>query len=527
MLTLPDIKKLHQSGQFEEAEQGYLALLHHDPEDVGVLHLLGVLYTETGEIDAAQEYFTKALKIDSENFNIQLHLANILKIKKQYDRASWILKKIIEKHPTFSAAFNNLGTIYFAQEKWEDAAKAYEWAIKLQSNYIDAYYNLGLTYNKLNRKTDVKQIYEAILELAPGHVGAHFQLACLLMEADDYASAMSHLAFLLEKHAFHVETKINLANCLLKLGRVTEAKSHYLEALSLSPKDARLFFNLGVIEAQLGRIRSAMDYYLQALKIHPDFFDAHYNLGVLSLRTKGPEVALNHFREALRIEPNHAIVQHLINVLTPDKNLSTLPTDFVSSLFDSYADHYDIHLTEILHYQLPQRFFELMQELSGQVYKEWHILDLGCGTGLCGKYFKTETNKIVGVDLSQKMLDVAALKHVYDELVLADVSAFLQNQHDLYNLIIAGDVLGYIGELTHLFLHINQALKEKGWFVFSAEKCEEKGFHVTAFGRFVYSQSYLDQMLLQKCFHIIHYEITTLRVENNEPVQGHVYVAQK
>lgn len=44
------------------------------------------------------------------------------------------------------------------------------------------------------------------------------------------------------------------------------------------------------------------------------------------------------------------------------------------------------------------------------------ILDLGCGTGLIGSWFKDYANKIVGVDISPTMLDMATKKGCYHEL---------------------------------------------------------------------------------------------------------------
>ena len=37
-------------------------------------------------------------------------------------------------------------------------------------------------------------------------------------------------------------------------------------------------------------------------------------------------------------------------------------------------------------------------------------LDLGCGTGLIGEALKNDRNKLIGVDISQKMLNIAKNK---------------------------------------------------------------------------------------------------------------------
>lgn len=44
------------------------------------------------------------------------------------------------------------------------------------------------------------------------------------------------------------------------------------------------------------------------------------------------------------------------------------------------------------------------------------ILDLGCGTGLIGSWFKDYARTLVGVDVSPTMLDMATKKGCYQEL---------------------------------------------------------------------------------------------------------------
>lgn len=44
------------------------------------------------------------------------------------------------------------------------------------------------------------------------------------------------------------------------------------------------------------------------------------------------------------------------------------------------------------------------------------ILDLGCGTGLVGSWFRDYARKLVGVDISPTMLDMATKKGCYHEL---------------------------------------------------------------------------------------------------------------
>ena len=78
------------------------------------------------------------------------------------------------------------------------------------------------------------------------------------------------------------------------------------------------------------------------------------------------------------------------------------------------------------------------------------VLDLGCGTGLVGQAFKMDKNSFIGVDISQKMLDKAALKGVYANLIKADIVDFLQTLKLKFNFIIALDTVEYIDDFCKI-----------------------------------------------------------------------------
>ena len=54
------------------------------------------------------------------------------------------------------------------------------------------------------------------------------------------------------------------------------------------------------------------------------------------------------------------------------------------------------------------------------------VLDAGAGTGLCGESLRTYARKLVGIDLSARMLEKAKDRAVYDELVVAELTAYMR-----------------------------------------------------------------------------------------------------
>lgn len=527
VVSLEEIQTLHQQGHLEQAKQAYLAFIMEHPLDPKPLHYLSLLYAEEGNYSEAEMQLEKALKLSPDDANLSLHLGNIFKAQKKFAKAEDSLLALTQKYPQLPAAFNNLGTVYFAEEKWPEALAAFQRAIEGQANYVDAYYNFGLTLMKLKRFDEAENAYQAVLRLSPSHPGAHFQFARILMQKQNYGAAFKAFSALEKAHPFHFETQTNLASTALKLGLFKEAKSHYQKALTIVPEDTQVLFNLGVISMQEGRIEDALYYYLQAAQKDNQLYDAEHNLGFIYLLKKDKENALLHFKKALSLAPENEALRHTIRILTQDEKISSSPPEYIRSLFDSYADHFDAHLKETLHYQVPNLLYEAIKRFRAVDEPKLTVLDLGCGTGLCGERFKPMARKLIGVDMSSRMLDSARQKNLYDELIEANVLSFLANKKENYDLILAGDVLVYFGELSSLFASVHKALRFDGLFVFDTEISCHEAYQLTEAGRFAHAKSYLDQLALNHQFEVSFYQQATLRTENYHPVLGHIYVLRK
>jgi len=522
-MDINQIRELHRTGHLEEAKQGYLTILRKNPRDVEALHSVGVISAQQRDFTKAMDYLEQAIRYQPNEPTFHLHLANVLKIQGLYSQAAELLEKTVRSHPDYVPAFNNLGTVYYAKGKLDDAIRLYRTAIEKQPNYADAYYNLGLALTKNNKPEEAILLLKKLLEHVPDHFAARFHIACAYMQQDHLDDAIQEFLTIEISHPHHFETQTNLATCFLKKGMFDYAKIHYMKALELTSSDTQSLFNLGYINMQQGNLDAAIQYYQHTVNSAPDFFAAQNNLGAAFLAKPHIGLALQHYREALRIQPNNKSIAYTIQALEQNQPLLTAPPDYVQSLFDAYSDHYELHLLQALDYKVPQLFEKALKGFITQS-KPLDILDLGCGTGLCGAPFKTYAKSLTGVDLSPKMLAVAAEKEIYTHLLTQDMSEFLTDKNQQFDLMLAGDALVYMGDLTVLFKLANQALRQQGLFVFNAEICKEAPFKMNQSGRFSHSKDYLDDEAAKNHFKIVYYQTVITRQQNNEPVSGHLYV---
>ena len=203
----------------------------------------------------------------------------------------------------------------------------------------------------------------------------------------------------------------------------------------------------------------------------------------------------------------------------------TASPHYVRALFDGYAEDFDHHLMVELSYKVPNLLVETLGErLRGGAPV---IADLGCGTGVCGPLVARYAEELVGVDLSPKMLDVAAQKKCYNALVESEVVDFLRENPESIDICLAADVLVYFGDLDAPLAAAYAALQENGLFAFTVETVSNSRWTLTRTGRYAHSTDYVMRLARSLGFEKITCKREVLRSQSDKPVWGTVWLLKK
>ena len=209
-----------------------------------------------------------------------------------------------------------------------------------------------------------------------------------------------------------------------------------------------------------------------------------------------------------------------------------MPEAYVRTLFDQQADRFDQTLVERLGYDVPAAMRALLdQHLPGPVAR---MLDLGCGTGLAGMSLGPLADHASGVDISERMLELADARGVYDELYVGDAMEFLAAEagadESPWDLIVAADVLPYLGPVEPLFSGVAGNLVEGGRWLFSTEALDEddpRDHAVLPTHRYAHSPGYLRRALGDVELSVEVFLPITVRHQEGAPVPGHLVLAVK
>lgn len=89
------------------------------------------------------------------------------------------LKEALSQDLFFGPAHNNLGLVYFRQNKYYLAAWEFQYAAKLMPNKSEPANNLGMVYEAVGKPDDATKYYETALKLEPESAEAIGNLARL------------------------------------------------------------------------------------------------------------------------------------------------------------------------------------------------------------------------------------------------------------------------------------------------------------------------------------------------------------
>ncbi|WP_299480606.1 methyltransferase [uncultured Roseibium sp.] len=264
---------------------------------------------------------------------------------------------------------------------------------------------------------------------------------------------------------------------------------------------------------------------------------AAYNLGLEFQKSGDLAGAARAFREALALDPQDTGgVSIRLAAIGAETAPEKMPDAYVATLFDQHADVFDEILVDELGYCVPLLLRDLVQRLDCGPFSR--MLDLGCGTGLTGMALADCTSHRTGVDLSERIIELAYDREVYEDLYVGEAVEFLQEFEDEeearpnWDLIAATDVFPYLGAVEPFLSAAADRLEEKGYLAFSTETLPNeilngRSYMVGPGNRFAQAEGYIRASLSNAGFTILAMEPITVRLEEGVPVPGHLVLAQK
>ncbi len=411
----------------------------------------------------------------------------MLQQNEQWAAAGEIYRRILEVAPDHADALHFSGVLAHQQERSEQAVALIERSLELEPERADWYSNLGIVLQDRLRLDEAIAAYEHAIDLEPDHANAHNNLGVVLRAT----------------------------------GRFAQAEAAYRTAIRIDPNHLDAYNNLGVLLNGQKRQREAAVCFSKVITLRPKHPEARRLLALAHHTLGETDKAVEIFEDWLRDEPDDPIARHMLAACSGRDVPPRASDAYIEKTFDSFAATFDSKLAK-LSYRAPALVGAMLEDADVRPSGSLDVLDAGCGTGLCGPLVAPYARRLVGVDLSEGMLDQARAREVYDELVRCELTEYLRDHPGAFDVIVSADTLVYFGPLEEVVGAAGNALRAHGLLVFTVEELREdgeSGFAISPNGRYRHARAYVQRVLADAALQpeIVPAE---LRLEAGEPVPG-------
>jgi len=442
----------------------------------------------------------------SESFQDCMSKAKAAAAQRAWADAEHWFSEAVRQQPTSSSAQRGLGIAFISQQKFIAAETALRAAVRLEPNSADSHQMLGSVLMARRVSDETVNLDEAVasltraLELNPRLAEAAFNLGRIAYVQENVGRAAECFRHAVAVNPLHIKAVASLMQTLTELQRGSDAIAVGEDSL------ARLQAQAAIAPASYNMVRSQLA-------------QAYRQGGNLP-------AAAACYRAILAADPDDKVTAHLL--AAAEGNVSQAHAkDFAKASFDALAAGFDHHLVDHLKYRAPGLLAGALSELHPDKNSFPAVLDLGCGTGLIGAALAKDfaIQKLVGVDLSPNMLREAAKRGLYAELIGNDVVSAMSARADRFDLIIAADVLVYVGALEQVFEQASRLLNSRGMFVFTVEVSAAADLELESTGHYRHGKAYISRLAHAHGFEITRLTEDVIRTEVNRDVAGlYVYL---
>jgi predicted TPR repeat methyltransferase len=495
-------------GRHEEADQAYATarrLWPADQDDMWLIHNQAVTLNALNRFSEAEALLRSLLRRCPEHDTARCNLGYALFEQGHPAQAREEYERCVQLTPGLGQARLGLAGCLESLDDLEQALEQARLAVGLIPGQ-DAWFRLGHVHQELGQDHEARQCYEQALVHDPAAAPALNNLGVLDFNAGNWEAAEAWFERAREADPDYPDVWLNVSNLREKQGRLEEAETTARKAVNLSAQQgsqarsqARPLARLGYILQRQGRLEEALSVFTRCIEIDP---------------ADGLGVALYLAGLGLREMPDRAT----------DAN--------VRQLFDRYAEAFESHLRQNLAYQGPELLLAalapwLRERIQVRGGNGLTILDLGCGTGLCGVVLAPFAQRLDGVDLSPRMLAKAGKRGIYTRLWEGELTTALENAVVNYDCVTACDVFVYLGDLAPVFHAAHHRLPSGGLFAFTLETHAGDDVRVSEANRFQHGRGYLHELAQNAGFHVLHMARAATRTEDCRPVEGLVAVLRR
>ncbi len=211
---------------------------------------------------------------------------------------------ILKLAPHLAPAYNNLGSLYFDDRAYAQAAEVLRTGLALDPGMTTAQALLGLSDARLGRNEEAKKELEAALVANPADDRIELALAHLLISTGNEEEGTQRLRSYLARNPKDQQAWYLLGKTYLRLSEQSLAQVNAIDPNSVTAHEIA-----GEVDESMHNYDGALAEYNKAVQLAPDQPGTHYHLGNAFWLQGKWEPAQKEFQAELRNDPANCTTQ--------------------------------------------------------------------------------------------------------------------------------------------------------------------------------------------------------------------------
>lgn len=291
----------HRAGRLQQAE----SLYKKHAGNADAMHLLGLLYHESGRHAQALDAIAKAISLQPGNATYYFSIEAVYRVLQRLPEALARYRLLLDISPGNVPVLVRLGHALRDAGQLSESLASYLAVLELQPQHAEAYSNMGDTLKAMGKLDEAESCYKTALQLHPAFAEVHNNLGTLYQSREQWELSTSQFRQALALRDDFAAAHYNLGVSLQQLGALPDALDSYSRAVALNPHLSEAYNNMGIVCRDLNSIENAVACYQAALEIRPSFAEALNNLGGAYHDQMHYTDAISQFEHALSLQPDY------------------------------------------------------------------------------------------------------------------------------------------------------------------------------------------------------------------------------
>lgn len=293
-----------QSGDAKKAEEYFTKAARLDPKDPKKRTALAVAHLKVGQVDSAvgelQDIAASDAGVTADMALISTHLG-----RKDYDKALKAIDAMEKKQPGKPLAAHLRGRTLLAKRDLAGARKSFEQALSIDPTYFAAAASLAALDLAEKKPDEARKRFEAVLVKEPKHIPALLAIAELRARAGGTKDEVVELiGKAVAANPNDANPRLMLVDFLLRNNDSKQAMAAAQSAVAAMPDSAEVLGALGRAQQESGDLNQAISTFNKLTTMRPLSVQPLLQLAGAQMASGNRDAAASSLRKAVEIQPN-------------------------------------------------------------------------------------------------------------------------------------------------------------------------------------------------------------------------------